>query len=93
MSSILTEYVQLFLEGKIRETQLADGSMVEWGSKQHLDELQRQITDIRHRRQKSPRGSAARADYKRAEGRLQAELKSAQRHAERRLQEKQQEET
>lgn len=92
MKKELLEYISLFVETRLRETQLADGTTVEWGSKQHLDELQRQITDIRHRRQKAPRGSAARADYKRAEGRLQAELKSAQRHAERRLQEKQQEE-
>jgi hypothetical protein len=84
----LLEYVQLFVEQKLRETQLADGTTVEWGSDKHLTELERQIAEIQHKRQKSSRGSSARADYKRVETRLRAELKSAKRHAERRLQEK-----
>lgn len=87
--SDIVEFVQLVVEGRLRETQLTDGTTVEWGSERHLAELERQLAEIQHKVQSSPRGSSRRADFKRAGSRIREELKSARRHAERRqLQEK-----
>lgn len=78
---MLAEYIKLLVESKIKETSLSDGRRVTWGDPEHLEELERHIAEIQHRKSKHPRGSAIRADYAKVEARLRAELKSAHRHA------------
>jgi hypothetical protein len=89
-NDVLLEYVKLIIEKKTRQVKLIDGSITEWGSGDHISELERQVQDIQHRKLHSPRGSSTRADYTRAEARIKSELASAKRTADRKnLQEKQ----
>jgi hypothetical protein len=89
-NSTLVEFVKLLVEKKLREFQLSDGTVLEWGSDEHVAALESQLAEIQHRKSKHPRGSSARADYRRVESRLRSELNSAKKSAEkRRLQEKQ----
>lgn len=87
---VLVEYVRLLVEKKIKEVQLTDGTVLEWGSDEHISVLEKQLAEIQHKKNQHPRGSASRADYRRVEARLRAELKSAKNASEKkRLQEKQ----
>lgn len=89
-NEVLVEFVKLLVEKKLKEFQLSDGTVLEWGSNEHIAALESQLSEIQHRKTKHPRGSSARADYRRVESRLRSELKSAKKAAEnRRLQEKQ----
>jgi hypothetical protein len=89
-NEVLVEFVKLLVEKKLKEFQLSDGTVLEWGSNEHITALESQLSEIQHRKSKHPRGSSARADYRRVESRLRSELKSAKKAAEnRRLQEKQ----
>lgn len=82
MSSSLKEYISLVLEAKIREADVTDGK-AEWGSPDHISDLEMRIVDLSRWRDKQRRGSEARANYSRLVSRLKAELASAKRHASR----------
>ena len=79
----LSEYIKLVVESqRIREADVTDGK-VPWGSQEHIDDLNRRISDLTSWRNRQPRGSAARENYSRLIVRLKAELKSATRTASR----------
>jgi len=80
----LKEFIRLIVESKAKDAHLADGRVVEWGASEHINELVQQIAEIQRRKTRHSRGSAARADYAKVEARLRAELRSAQKHADRR---------
>lgn len=80
----LKEFIKLIVESKIKDAHLSDGRVVEWGADEHISELLEQIAEIQRRKTRHSRGSAARADYAKVEARLRAELKSAQKHSDRR---------
>ena len=63
----LVEYIKLIVESRVREAHLTGGRISEWGSSEHIADLDEQI--------------AARAEWAKVEARLRAELKSAHRHA------------
>jgi hypothetical protein len=76
----LKKYVQLFLETRLREVDVTDGK-VPHGSEKHVRDLETRIEDLSKWRDRQRRGSEARANYSRLISRLRAELKSAQRAA------------
>jgi hypothetical protein len=78
---LLKEYVQLTLERKIREVDITSGK-TQFGSKEHIEDLESRIMSLVPWRDKSPRGTANRENYSRLISRLKAELKSAKLHFE-----------
>jgi len=79
---VLVEFVQLVIERRIREADVTDGSKVPHGSEKHIKDLEIRIDDLSRWRDRSAKGSDARANYARVVNRLKAELKSARRTAE-----------
>jgi len=91
MKNVLVEFIQLFFERKVREAHLTGGKTAEWGSDEHITDLEGRWMDMCSWRDRHAKGSEARANYSRLANRLKTELKSAKKHAEKkRLQEKQQ---
>ena len=76
----LKEYINLVLEGRLREADVTDGK-TEWGSEKHVNDLQNRIDDLTKWRDRQRKGTEARANYARLIARLRAELKSAMRQA------------
>lgn len=76
----LSELVRLIVEKKVREAQLSGGRITEWGSDDHIEDLQARWYDMCSWRDKYPKGSEQRANYARLANRLKTELKSAERH-------------
>lgn len=66
-------------EGRMREADVSDGTKVPWGSKQHVLDLQKRITDLTAWRNRQKKGTEARANYSRLISRLKGELNSAKR--------------
>ena len=90
MNELLVEFVQLFCERKVREAQLSGDRNAEWGSDEHISDLESRWHDMCSWRDRQPKGSEARANYARIAHKLKSEMKSAKKHAERKkLQEKQ----
>lgn len=77
----LKEFVRLVVEARLREVQVSDGSTVPHGSKKHISDLEMRIADLKRWRDAQRKGTEARANYSRLIGRLQSELRSAQRAA------------
>lgn len=91
MTNALVEYIQLIVEKKMKEAHLSGGKVADWGSDEHISDLESRWYDMCTWRDKYPRGSESRANYSRLASKLKSELKSAKKHAERqKLQEKQQ---
>jgi len=89
MNKVLVEYFQLLVEKKMKEAHLSGGKTADWGSDEHVSDLESRWYDICTWRDKYPRGSEARANYSRLANRLKTELNSAKKAAEkRRLNEK-----
>jgi hypothetical protein len=76
--SILKEFVELVVEGGLKEADITDGK-TEWGSDEHIVDLNNRIEDLIKWRDRQRKGTEARANYARLITRLRAELKSAQR--------------
>jgi hypothetical protein len=90
MKSLLTEFIETLFERRVREAQLSGGRSAEWGSDEHLTDLESRWYDMCSWRDRQPKGSEARANYARLAHKLKSEMKSARKHAERKkLQEKQ----
>lgn len=71
---------ELVEEARIREADVfegGEGRKVEWGSEEHIKDLQRQIKELEFWRDRSARGSDKRANFQRVLSRLRADLKSA----------------
>jgi len=82
MINELKEFINLTIESRVREADVTDGK-VEWGSAEHISDLEMRINDLVRWRDKQRRGSEARANYSRLVSRLKAELASAKRRASR----------
>lgn len=76
----LKEYISLVLESRLREADITDGK-AQWGSEEHVRDLQNRIEDLTKWRDRQRKGTEARANYARLITRLRAELKSAMRQA------------
>lgn len=78
--NLLSNYIKFFLqEIKIREADLSGNLKAEWGSQEHIDDLNARIEDLTAWRDKQRKGSDSRANYARLINQLRAELRSAQR--------------
>jgi len=81
MSKIeLKQYIELVVESKLREADVTDGK-AEWGSDEHIVDLNNRIEDLIKWRDRQRKGTEARANYARLITRLRAELKSAMRQS------------
>ena len=78
--SELKEYISLVIESRLREADITDGK-TEWGSDEHVSDLQNRIDDLIRWRDRQRKGTEARANYARLITRLRSELKSALRQA------------
>lgn len=89
MKDLLVEFINLFFERKVREAQLSGGRTTEWGSDEHIVDLENRWQEMCSWRDRQPKGSEARANYARIAHRLKSEIKSAKKQSERKkLQEK-----
>jgi hypothetical protein len=79
----LSEYIQLVLEQKKRPAELSGGRISEWGSDDHISDLEHRIQEMCYWRDKQKKGSESRANYSRVVQKLKTELRSAKLHAER----------
>lgn len=80
----LRSIVQSCLEQRVREADVSSGARVEFGSDEHVADLERRLSDALFWRDRQRRGSESRANYQRLSSRLRAELHSAKRIASRR---------
>lgn len=80
MINELKEFISLTVESRIREADVTDGK-AEWGSEEHIADLEMRINDLIRWRDKQRRGSEARANYSRLVSRLKGELASAKRQS------------
>jgi len=80
----LSEFVQLVLEQKQKGVYLTGGRLSEWGSDDHISDLESRISEMTYWRDKQKRGSENRANYSRVVQKLKNELKSAKIYAEKR---------
>lgn len=78
----LKEFIDLVLkESKsARNAYISGDRIAEWGSDEHIKDLEEQISEISRRKLREPRGSARRFEWARVESRLKAELKSARKN-------------
>jgi hypothetical protein len=81
-NSLIKKYIRALVESNIRETDIADGSRVAFGSKKHVDDLLTRINDLERWRDRQRRGSDARANYARLISQLRKELRSATNYSE-----------
>jgi len=75
----LRSLVRTILEARIRETDITDGTRVQFGSPEHVTDLEMRIADLERWRDRQRRGSEARANYARLISALRRELRSAYR--------------
>jgi len=74
---VLVEYVKLVLEGEVKQAHLSGGRTADWGSDDHVADLESRCADIVYWRDKYPRGSEKRGHYRNVYNQLKKELQSA----------------
>lgn len=89
----LRELIKLIIleEGRIREADISGDRRVPWGCKDHVEDLERRISDAEYWRGKHPRGSVKRYHWGTVLRQLKEELKSAKKVAQKQLNEKDEE--
>jgi len=81
IKDLIRGVIKEIVEGRIRETDITDGSRVAVGSPEHVTDLEMRIADLERWRDRQRRGSAARDNYSRLISRLRGELRTANRIA------------
>lgn len=89
----LKSYIRLVLgEVRIREADITGDRKVPWGCSDHIEDLERRVSDAEYWRNKHPRGSVKRYHWGSVLKHLKEELKSARKSADQKqLQEKDEE--
>jgi hypothetical protein len=89
----LKEYIRLILsEARIKEADISGDRRVPWGCSDHIEDLERRVSDAEYWRGKHPRGSVKRYHWGTVLKHLKEELKSAKKTADQKqLQEKEEE--
>jgi len=77
MSKSLREYVELIVERQVRQARLSGDRTADWGSDDHLSDLEARVADATYWRDSHPRGSEKRGYYKTLVSHLKRELQSA----------------
>lgn len=89
MSHLLREFVELIVERAVRRAQLSNDREVDWGSDDHLSDLEERLRAAEYWRDKYPRGTEKRGHYRNVCSHLKRELQSARRKNQTALNEKQ----
>ena len=74
---IISEYVRLLIEKKIREADVSDGTKAKWGSRKHISDLKKRLKDAEYWRDKQKKGSEKRSYYKGVVNDIKKQLASA----------------
>jgi hypothetical protein len=77
MRKVLLEYIRLIVEKKIREADISEGEKAEWGSKKHIEDLEKRLKDAEYWRDKQRKGSEKRAHYREVVNDIKRQLTSA----------------
>jgi hypothetical protein len=77
MSKSLREFVELVIERQVRQARLSGDRTAEWGSEEHISDLEARCADAAYWRDAHPRGSEKRGHYKNVLTHLKRELQSA----------------
>jgi len=77
MKDLAKEYVDLLVEKKSRQTKLSGERISEWGSDDHVADLEARLSDAIYWRDSMPRGSEKRSHYRAICSQLKTELQSA----------------
>lgn len=75
--SILIEYIQLLVEKQVKQAYLSGGRSCDWGSSEHISDLENRMMDAAYWRDKYPKGSEKRGHYRNVYKHLKTELQSA----------------
>ena len=77
MSYLLREFVEMIVERSLRKAQLSGDRESDWGSDDHLADLEDRLRSAQYWRDKYPRGSERRGHYRNVCSHLKRELQSA----------------
>lgn len=88
MSYLLSEFVEMIVERSLRKAQLSRDRDADWGSEEHVADLEDRLKDAQYWRDKYPRGSEKRGHYRNVCSHLKRELQSARRRNQQTLNEK-----
>lgn len=78
MSDDLVEtYVRLVVERQVKQAHLSGDRTSEWGSEDHISDLELRCADAAYWRDKYPKGSERRGHYRNVYNTLKRELQSA----------------
>ena len=75
--SLIKNYIKLLVERQVRQVSLSKDRTADWGSTDHIDDLQTRIGDAEYWRDKCARGTEKRSHYKHLVNHLKRELQSA----------------
>jgi hypothetical protein len=77
MRKVLLEYIRLIVEKKIREADISEGEKAKWGSRKHVEDLEKRLKDAEYWRDKQKKGSEKRAHYRGVVNDIKRQLASA----------------
>jgi hypothetical protein len=77
MEQLVRRLVRLLVERQARQAQLSGNREAEWGSDDHISDLEARAADAAYWKDKHPRGSERRGHYRNILGQLKRELHSA----------------
>ena len=74
---LIKRFVKLLIERQVRQAHLSRDRQSDWGSDDHIADLEVRIADATYWRDKYPRGSEKRSHYRNVINHLKNELQSA----------------
>lgn len=74
---LIETYVKLVVEAQTKQAHLSGDRTTDWGSKEHIDDLEARCADAAYWKEKYPRGSERRSHYRNIYSQLKRELQSA----------------
>ena len=77
MRDTLREYVELIIERQVKQAHLSGDRTADWGSDDHIADLEARVSDAAYWRDKQPKGSERRGHYRNVYNTLKRELQSA----------------
>jgi hypothetical protein len=77
MEKLIETYVRLIIERKMKQALLSGDRTSEWGSDDHVADLEARCSDAAYWRDKYPQGSEKRGHYRNVYNHLRKELQSA----------------
>jgi hypothetical protein len=74
---LIESYIRLLVERELKQAVLSGDRTAEWGSDDHVSDLESRCADAMYWRDKYPKGSEKRAHYRNVYNHLKKELQSA----------------